>query len=397
MADEEKKKSDWMRVFLHAPVHPLSHFLARKDFAALQTTSRRLDTSLRNTIRTRNEDLPMGKRMANLEGPFCVTVIVRDLMKREGRHPGDLIGTGGFDTNYRPVNTVMSLDLVTKRYTALAPMITARCVHATAVLDGKLFVMGGTAATSLPAGSVSSVECLDLHTGQWSEVVPMITARNNHGAAVLGGKIFVAGGCKIGTSVESYDPATNQWTAVTPMNTRRIGHGLVSAQGKLFAVGGLMRDDQGEDYLLTSVECFDPSTGVWSTIAALNTARSYLAVAVLGEKLYAIGGCSEDMVLSSTECLDLSVANSQWSPVAPMTTRPRCFGVGAVATGGKIYVAGGQTFERTDLEVDNDEPAASSERVESIQCFDPKDGPVGCWTVVSETSKFEDFSSFVAC
>ena len=69
----------------------------------------------------------------------------------------------------------------------------------------------------------------------------MSTARSQHGAAVLEGKIFVAGGSPlntVGTLVESFDAATNQWTAVTPMNTRRCTHGVVSALGKLFAVGG---------------------------------------------------------------------------------------------------------------------------------------------------------------
>ena len=73
---------------------------------------------------------------------------------------------------------------------------------------------------------------------------------------------------------------------MAPMNTGRYAHGLVSAQGKLFAIGGY----NGQDKNLTSVECFDPSTHVWSNIAALSTARSSLAVAVLGDKLYAIGG-----------------------------------------------------------------------------------------------------------
>ncbi len=112
-------------------------------------------------------------------------------------------------------------------------------------------------------------------------------------------------------------------------------------------------------------------------IAALTTARSYLAVAVLGDKLYAIGGYdSQYQPLSSVECLDLSVPNSQWTTVAPMTS-PRCF-MGAVVSSGKIYVAGGY---------------GSS----SIECFDPSDGPAGRWTVVSGISQFKYGASFSAC
>ena len=179
----------------------------------------------------------MGKQMTTLEGPFCVWVVLKELMKREGRQPDDMNATGGCDGYGHRVNTVMRLDLVMKRYTTLAPMITARSGHATAVLDGKLFVMGGYNG----GDRLSSVECLDLETGQRSYMAPMSTAREHHGAVVLGGKIFVAGGSPsniVGTSVESFDAATIQWTAVTPMNTRRCTHGVVSALGKLFAVGG---------------------------------------------------------------------------------------------------------------------------------------------------------------
>ena len=48
----------------------------------------------RRIIRARNEDLPMEKRMSNLEGPFCISVVVKELLRREGWHLlEDTIGT----------------------------------------------------------------------------------------------------------------------------------------------------------------------------------------------------------------------------------------------------------------------------------------------------------------
>ena len=75
--------------------------------------SRVMRENARRIIRARNEDLPVEKRTANLEGPFCVSVVLKELLKREGRHLLDMIATGGVDQNYCEVNTVMSLDLVT--------------------------------------------------------------------------------------------------------------------------------------------------------------------------------------------------------------------------------------------------------------------------------------------
>ena len=176
---EEATLCTFVGLYDHDSVHHCSLFLDRYDFAALNPICPAMQENARKIIRARNERLPVGKRMANLEGPFRVSVAVKELLKREGRHLLDMIDTGGFMWG-QSVNTVMSLGLVTKRYTALAPMITARM---------------------------------------------------NHGAAALGGNIFVAGGesreVVVGTSVESFDPATNQWTAVTPMNTGRCYHGLM--------------------------------------------------------------------------------------------------------------------------------------------------------------------------
>ena len=74
------------------------------------------------------------------------------------------------------------------------------------------------------------------------------------------------------SSVECFDPSTGQWSAVVPMNTMRFTHGVAVVDGKLYAVGG---------YTVSSVECFDPSTGVWSVVAPMSTTRRDLAVVAL--------------------------------------------------------------------------------------------------------------------
>ena len=82
------------------------------------------------------------------------------------------------------------------------------------------------------------------------------------------------------------------------MNTVRYNHDLVSAQGKLFVIGGYNTSDGP----MSVVECFR----VWGNIAALSTARFNLAVAVLGDKLYAIGGRD-----SQRQCLNRAALQLQ--------------------------------------------------------------------------------------
>ena len=115
---------------------------------------------------------------------------------------------------------------------------------------------------------------------------------------------------------------------------------------------------------MKSVECFDPTTCVWTTIAPMNEERHSLGLAVLGDKLYAIGGYG----LKSVECLDLSIPNGEWATVASMQCNRAHFG--AVAIGGKIYAIGGLGTQG------------------SMECFNPNEGAQGQWTVTNETLGF---------
>ena len=99
---------------------------------------------------------------------------------------------------------------------------------------------------------------------------------------MVDGKLYVVGG-KDGTgtklsSVECFDPSTGQWSALAAMSTARAYHGVAVVDGKLYAVGG----KGGTGNAVNSVESFDPSTGQWSLVAeAMSTARAYGAVVAL--------------------------------------------------------------------------------------------------------------------
>ena len=110
----------------------------------------------------------------------------------------------------------------------------------------------------------------------------MSTSRSGHGVAVAGGKMYAGGGADATdtmlSSVECFNPSTGQWSVVAAMNTARYGHGVAVAGGKMYAMGG--SDDA--DTHLSSVECFDPSTGQWSImVGGMSTARAFCAVVAM--------------------------------------------------------------------------------------------------------------------
>jgi N-acetylneuraminic acid mutarotase len=109
----------------------------------------------------------------------------------------------------------------------------------------------------------------------------MKTSRYCCGVAVMNGKLYAVGGVdkrynKL-SSVESFDPATGVWSDEPDMLTARYNCGVEEADGKMYVVGG--RDEKNK--ALRTVECFDGKTGVWSSVAEMTTVRSSGAVAVL--------------------------------------------------------------------------------------------------------------------
>lgn len=58
---------------------------------------------------------------------------------------------------------------------------------------------------------------------------------------------------------------------------------------------------------------YDPKTDNWTIIAPINSPRDAVAVCLLGDKLFAVGGCNGQQYLSDVECYDPQ--NNSWSPV----------------------------------------------------------------------------------
>jgi N-acetylneuraminic acid mutarotase len=85
-------------------------------------------------------------------------------------------------------------------------------------------VMGGSDGQN----QLSSVERYDPETNAWEAVAPMSMARCPSAAAVVDGKLYVMGGFNGRqnlpfSSVERYDPAKDEWVAMASMalNTER--------------------------------------------------------------------------------------------------------------------------------------------------------------------------------
>jgi hypothetical protein len=121
----------------------------------------------------------------------------------------------------------------------------------------------------------------------WTEKAPMPTARSNFGVAVVDGKIYVIGGTD-GIN-EEYDPTTDTWTTKAPMPTGRSALAVASCGSKIYCIGGDLGNASGGNPTNVT-EVYDPSTDSWTTKAPMPTARFSLQANVIGDKMYLIGG-----------------------------------------------------------------------------------------------------------
>jgi N-acetylneuraminic acid mutarotase len=158
------------------------------------------------------------------------------------------------------------------------PMHEARSGLGTAVVNGKIYAIGGTNQE----GFLATNEEYDPETNTWTFKASMPTARSTFGIAVYQNKIYCIGGYTNGFSAtginEVYDPATNTWETKTPMPTAGMNLQANIVNGKIYLIGG---NTNG-----TLNQIYDPATDSWTTKASVPTAVSSYASAVVGNKIY---------------------------------------------------------------------------------------------------------------
>ena len=240
------------------------------------------------------------------------------------------------------LNKVEVYDPITDTWETKTPMPTDRGHLTSAVVDGKIYCIGGYRNSS--QGRLNTVEVYDPVTDIWETKADMPTARYNLTSGVVDGKIYVIGGYgQVGSNlhlntVEVYDPITDSWETKADMPTAR--HRMISGvvDGKIYVIGGYgqVNDTNTFDYL-NIVEVYDPVTNTWETKADMPTKRADLTSGVVGNKIYVTGGCNGYGYPKTVEVYDPITNN--WESKTDMPAE-RGSSTSSVING-KIYVIGG--------------------------------------------------------
>jgi len=166
-----------------------------------------------------------------------------------------------------------------------APMPTGRGYLQVAVVNGRIYAIGGS-------GPIDTNEEYDPSLDNWTEKTSMPSPRQSFAIATFNGKIYCFGGLGRVVSADNqvYDPATDSWDTKAPMPTPRYGLPANVVDGKIYLIGGrTLKEGYNQGFQLLNVtEVYDPSTDTWTNKAPMPNSEGYVS-AVIDDKIYVIG------------------------------------------------------------------------------------------------------------
>jgi endoglucanase len=252
---------------------------------------------------------------------------------------GRVLVAGGIDGSGNATASAEIYDPSTNIWTPTAAMGSARAFAAAAPLsDDQVLVAGGDVDGSPSA----SAEIYDGTSGTWSPAAPMEYARAQGTATMMpDGTVWVTGGAE-DTPTETYDPASNLWAPSSWLPSLAGAVALPIDDEVLMAGGYELGDSSLWPYWGLQSPTDDDLSGSGMS------APPYLASAATmdgGAALMAGGSESESDPAGTTSAEmyepDLPFSSGTWSTVASMSTA-RYGAVAASLPNDQVLVAGGE-------------------------------------------------------
>jgi hypothetical protein len=228
-----------------------------------------------------------------------------------------------------------------------ASMTAPRYLHtATLLNNGQVLIAGGT--NTFGTGGLSTVELYDPIAKTFTATGSMSTSRLYHTATLLAdGSVLVAGGATdlSGTtplaSAELYDPNSGIFQLVSALNpsTGNLNEARANHQATLLPNGNVLFTGGGTD---GAAELYNPVSHAFSTTGTMEIARfSHEAVLLNSGKVLIVGGrsTSTSVALSSAELYDPNAGTFAASSQSMGSAR---YGFGAtLLDSGKVLLTGG--------------------------------------------------------
>ncbi|XP_018430115.1 PREDICTED: kelch-like protein 30 [Nanorana parkeri] len=197
-------------------------------------------------------------------------------------------------------------------------------------LNNDIYVTGGSRGSRDDSWSTRHGWCFVLNEGLWKPLLPMINPRTNHASASLNGEVYVVGGTlQEAVEVECYDPYSGTWSAVSPARKYVSNFTAVGCSGKLYVVGSC-----AVKYNALTLQCYNPSIDSWSVIAS-----PFIPKYLSSPRCCALGGAVYLIADNTKKVYMYRLEANLWKKVQLLHTLHENGGMTSV--GSQIYVTGG--------------------------------------------------------
>jgi hypothetical protein len=229
---------------------------------------------------------------------------------------------------------ISSVNVAENTWVSKASMQQARSSLGVAVVNGKIYAIGGKAEN----GVVGTNEEYDPETNTWTLKRSMPTPRAGFATAVYQNKIYCIGGSNHTGVNEVYDPVTDSWENKTSMPTARTGLHANVASDKIYLIGGYVLDNNSDlGFSVSNLnEVYDPVTDSWTTMTSIPTGVSIYASAVVDNKIYFIDGVAQSSLSNISRSKLNQIYDAEfdsWSVGTPFPSTVGFYGVAGATTG----------------------------------------------------------------
>ncbi|HEX9494918.1 MAG TPA: kelch repeat-containing protein [Candidatus Limnocylindria bacterium] len=192
----------------------------------------------------------------------------------------------GGNVNGRPTDRAFRYDLILDRWTELPRMPGPRSQAAAVARGSDIYVVGGWDGARL----VAPTYIFHSEGGGWTMGAAIPTPRDHLAAAELDAKVCAVGGRRLSLdqnlpTLECYVTQDDRWEKLADAPTARGGVGAAVVGRKLFFIGG-----EQPSGTFKEVEIYDAASGSWSRGPDLPTPRHGIGVAAVGQTVFVLTG-----------------------------------------------------------------------------------------------------------
>jgi N-acetylneuraminic acid mutarotase len=233
------------------------------------------------------------------------------------------------------------------------------------ILDDDMYLLGGITFTGSNFLTINVFQKFNFITNTWTELALMPAALNHVNVAVVNGKIYYLGGLAntptggpeywnhSGASAV-YDPCVDEWTVLPDVpEDRAVGSAATMVVGDTIYLPGGLRDyniTDDEESTTAMFTSYNVATQEWTVLPDLPAPRDHAGSGQLGNMLYILGGRSHGYYNVVDTVFGYDIDTKCWS--TDFATMPTGRGGIASATiGSKMYTAGGEGDPNTSTHV----------------------------------------------